>query len=162
MFASDTSQQVIQTALEKVMTELQSMEHVRHSGAQIMFLRGDDELEIMHSTNPLDVGLIVPIDRSVSGRAVRERKTVIVADVDQDPEYQRILGDSICSEIAVPILFGGKDELVIGVLNVESEDQDAFHEFYQVVLENFAEKVRTLLLRRNLTTGLLITRQVPI
>lgn len=144
MFASEDSQEVIQTALERVMSELHRLEHVQHTGAQIMFLRGQHQLEIMHSTNPRDVGLIVPVDKSVSGRAAREGKTIIVGDVTFDPEYQRMLGDSICSEIAVPIIFG-EDNMVLGVLNVESEEKDAFYGFYQVVLESFAEKVRTLL-----------------
>jgi signal transduction histidine kinase len=164
MFASDDSQyvtqqseHVIQIALEKVMSELKRLEHVQHTGAQIMFLRGDDQLEIVHSTNPSDIGLTVPVAKSVSGRAVRERDTVIVGDVDADEDYQRMLGSSIRSEIAVPILFGEED-MVIGVLNVESSELDAFYGFYQVVLENFAEKVRTLLafakLRADVTEAL--------
>ena len=151
MFAGDDSQHVIQAALERVMAELQRLEHVRHTGAQITFLRNDDELEIMHSTEPSHIGLILPVGKSVSGRAVRERKTIIVGDVNKDPEYQRMLGDSIRSEIAVPILFG-EDDLVIGVLNVESDDRDAFYGFYQIVLESFAEKVRTLMAFAKLRT----------
>lgn len=144
MFSDDDSQEVIQAALERVMAELQRLEHVEHTGAQIMFLRGQDELEIVHSTNQTDVGTMIAVDKSVSGRAVRERKTITVGDVSKDPLYQRMLGDSIRSEIAVPILFG-EDDIVLGVLNVESEEEDAFYGFYQVVLESFAEKVRTLL-----------------
>ena len=152
MFAGDDdphnvvqySEHAIQAALEKVMAELRRLEHVQHTGAQIMFVRGEDELEIMHSTNPLDVGLILPIGKSISGRAVRERRTVIIGDVNNEGEYVRLLGDSIRSEIAVPILFG-EEELVIGILNVESDESDAFYGFYQVLLESFAEKVRTLL-----------------
>lgn len=152
------SEHVIQTALEKVMAELGRLEHVEHTGAQIMFFSADEEdLEIVHSTNPKDIGLTLRVDKSVCGRAVRERRTIIVGDVDTDPEYQRMLGDSIRSEIAVPILFGGED-LVIGVLNVESAERNAFSDFYQLVLENFAEKVRTLLafarLRSDLTEAL--------
>jgi signal transduction histidine kinase len=164
MFTNDDPQNAVQysehailAALEKVMAELKRLEHVQHTGAQIMFVRGDDELEIMHSTNPLDVGLIVPIGKSVSGRAVRERTTVNVGDVNEEKEYVRLLGASIRSEIAVPILFG-EEELVIGVLNVESDESDAFYGFYQIVLESFAEKVRTLLafarLRADVTDAL--------
>jgi signal transduction histidine kinase len=161
MFATEDSQHeaqhVIQTALERVMAELKRLEHVHHTGAQIMFLRGQNELEIVHSTNPRDIGLILQTDRSVSGRAARECKTVIVGDVAVDPDYQRMLSDSIRSEIAVPILFGD-DDLVIGVLNVESDEEDAFYGFYQVVLESFAEKVKTLLafakLRADVTEAL--------
>jgi signal transduction histidine kinase len=155
--AVQSSEHVIQIALERVMKELKRIEHVHHTGAQIMFLRGDDKLEIVHSTDPQHVGLMVQIDRSVSGRAINRLETVIVGNVDDDPEYQRMLGDSIRSEIAVPILFGD-DDLPIGVLNVESDELDAFYGFYQVVLENFAEKVRTLLafakLRADVTEAL--------
>ncbi len=151
------SEQVIQAALEKVMAELGRLEHVEHTGAQIMFDSGRGDLEIVHSTNPNDIGLTLRIDQSVCGRSVRERKTIIVDDVAVDPEYQRMLGDKIRSEIAVPILFGDED-LVIGVLNVESEERNAFSEFYKLVLENFADKVATRLafakLRANVTEAL--------
>jgi len=152
------SKHVIQIALETVMEELRRQEHVQHAGAQILFLSGQDDLEIVHSTNTSDIGVVVPIVSSVSGRAVRERRTIIVGDVDTDPEYQRMLGDTINSEIAVPILFGEEDLVVLGVLNVESEEKDAFTDFYKLVLESFAEKVRTLLafakLRSDVTEAL--------
>jgi len=145
----------IQIALVRVMAALQRLEHVEHERADIMFKRGETELEIVHSTDMADVGLLVPIGDSVSGRALRERKTIIVGDVTKDEEYQ-LAGRSIRSEIAVPIIFGGN--IPIGVLNVESEEQDAFYGFYQVVLESFAEKIKTLLafakLRADVTEAL--------
>ena len=151
------SHHVIRVALETVMAELGRLEHVQQAGAQIMFMSGRGDLEIVHSTNRKDIGLTLPVDWSVCGRAVRERRTIIVGDVDTDPEYHRMLGESIQSEIAVPILFG-EENLVIGVLNVESEKPDAFSGFYQLVLETFADKVRTLLafakLRADLTEAL--------
>jgi signal transduction histidine kinase len=145
----------IQRALEQVVEVLQQLEHVNHHRADVLFKRGDSELEIMHSTKLSDVGLMVPIGKSVSGRALRERKTIVVRDVTKDEEYQLASG-SIRSEIAVPILFGG--EIPIGVLNVESEEEDAFTGFYQVVLESFAEKIKTLMafakLRADVTEAL--------
>jgi signal transduction histidine kinase len=158
LFASGDSQEIIQTALERVMAELQRLEHVGRSDAQIMFLRGDNRLEIVHSTNPKDVGLILGIDYSVAGRAVRKRMTVTVGDVSQDPEFLRMPGSTtIQSEIAVPILFG-EDEIVIGALAVQGEEKDAFSGFYRIVLESFAEKVRTMLafarLRADVTEAL--------
>jgi signal transduction histidine kinase len=157
IFSSADTQQVIQTALEKVLAELQRLEHVEHSGAQIMFLRGENQLEIVHSTNPADVGMMLPLNKSVSGRAIRQRRTIIIDDVSKEPHYHRMLGDSIQSEISVPILFG-EDDVAIGILNVESADLHAFHRFYQIVLESFAEKVKTLLafakLRADVTEAL--------
>lgn len=148
---SRSSENVIQTALAKVMAELTRLEHVRHTAAQIMFLRGEDELEIVHSTNASDIGLIVQVNKSVSGRAVKTRETVTVGDVREDDDYQQMLGDFIRSEIAVPILFG-EDDVPIGVLNVESSELNAFYGFYQLVLESFAERVRTLLTFAKLRT----------
>ena len=136
--------EVIQEALKRVMSGLQNLEHVEHHRADILFKRGDNELEIMHSTNPRDIGIMVPIGNSISGRAIREKRTIIVGDVTDEPEYQ-LATESIRSEIAVPILLGDADDLAIGVLNVESAEADAFSGFYQVVLESFAEKVKTLL-----------------
>jgi signal transduction histidine kinase len=143
IFAAGDSQQVIQTALQKVMDALHVLEHIELSGAQILFRTSKHELEIVHSTDPAHVGLAVNIDQSISGRALRERRTVIIGDVSQEAEYQAIQ-PSIRSEIAIPILLGDS-AVSIGVLNVESADLDAFEGFSQVLLESFADKVRTLL-----------------
>jgi len=154
---ADETQMVIQKALKRVMSALQNLEHVEHHRADILFKRSDTELEIMHSTKAADVGLMVPVGNSISGRAIREKRTIIVGDVTIEPEYQ-LATESIRSEIAVPILLGEDDELAIGVLNVESTEEDAFTGFYQVVLESFAEKVKTLLafakLRADVTEAL--------
>lgn len=144
MFAAADSPYVIQSALRRVMQALRDLEHIQLSEAMICFRRGAKDLEIVHSTRPSDVGLVLGIDESICGRAVRERKTIVLGDVNTEPEYRRLFGTSIKSEIAVPILLGD-DDLAIGVLNVESEELDAFQGFAQVILESFAEKVRVLL-----------------
>jgi signal transduction histidine kinase len=158
IFANDKQQDVLQAALEKVLQTLLRMKYVHLSGAQILFRREEHEdLEVVHSTNIDDVGLILSMADSVSGRAVRERRTVIVSDVSQDPSYKGLLGAEIQSEIAVPILIGD-DRVVIGVLNVESSEPDVFSGFYQLILENFAEKVTAALafakLRSDVTEAL--------
>lgn len=156
LFADIGSDTVLQAALEKVMASLERLQHVELRGAQILFPQGMDALEIVHSTNPADIGLSVPIHGSVSGRAVRERRVVVVGDVSKDTEYRRMLGSAIQSEIAVPIILG--DDVVIGVLNVESEELDVFSGFYELVLSSFADKVKTLLaltkLRSDVTEAL--------
>jgi signal transduction histidine kinase len=149
----------ISVALENVMSALKRLERVQHSAAQILFLRGEDELEVVHSTDPLEIGLTVDVGESVSGRAIRTGQTVNIGDVSRDPEYRSLFGESIRSEIAVPILFGeDEDKVAIGVINVESEEAEAFYGFYQVTLESFAEKVKTLLsfakLRQDVTEAL--------
>jgi signal transduction histidine kinase len=144
MFEDNDTQQVIQTALQGVMSALQRLEHVSLSGAQILFRKGTEELEIVHSTNSADVDVVLNIQDSICGRAVSERRTIVIGDVSKDPKYRRMLGSKIQSEIAVPILLGDSN-LVIGVLNVESEEIDAFNGFYQIMINRFADKVRTLL-----------------
>jgi signal transduction histidine kinase len=126
------------------MSELIRLEPVQQCAVQILFLRGQDELEIVRSTHPSDIGLTLGVNYSVSGRAIQERKTIIIGDVSQDMHYLRLLGESIRSEITVPILFGD-DDMAIGVLNIESEEAQAFNESCQLLLEDFARKVSTLL-----------------
>jgi signal transduction histidine kinase len=150
------SQQVIQLALNHIMDELRRL-GVELSGAQILFRKGKSELEIVHSTNIADVGLSVKIDTSICGRAVKECRTVVVGDVDKDPQYRRMLGPNIQSEIAIPLTLGD-ESYIIGVLNVESEELEAFSGYYQIILDSFADKVRILLafakLRANVTEAL--------
>jgi signal transduction histidine kinase len=154
----DGPKDVMQAALDEVVQALRG-QHVDLSGAQILFRRGESQLEIVYSTSPADVGLHVPISESICGRAVRERRAVVIGNVGEDPEYRRMLGPAIQSEIAVPIRLGGDgDAIIIGVLNVESEEPDAFTGFYELVLTSFADKVRTLLaftkLRADVTEAL--------
>lgn len=144
IFSTEESSYVIQAALQRVLAALRDLEHIELSEAMICFRSGRD-LEIVASTKPSDVGLVLGIDESICGRAVRECRTVVLGDVSAEPEYRRLFGSSIQSEIAVPILLGGGDDIAFGVLNVESEEVDAFQGFAQVILESFAEKVRVLL-----------------
>jgi len=153
------SQHVVQAALRKVMDALQVLEHIQLSAADIMFVRSDNELEVAHSTNPADIGILIAIDTSICGMAVREKRTVSIGDVNEEPKYRRLQGSATISEIAVPIILGGSD-IVIGVLNVESEDRNAFEGFGQVLLESFADRVRTLLAFARLRTD--VTKAVEL
>jgi signal transduction histidine kinase len=153
------SQPAVQAALRRVLDALQVLEHVEISVADIMFLRGTDQLEVVHSTNPADVGITIAVDQSICGKAVSEKRTITVGNVDQESHYRRVQGSSSVSEIAVPILLGDS-AVVIGVLNVESEQQNAFEGFSQVILENFADKVRTLLAFAKLTSDVTLTMEL--
>jgi signal transduction histidine kinase len=145
IFSREATKEVLQNALEAVFEELHRLDYATVKAAQLLFLDEDgDELEIVHSTHPPDVGIRVSVDDSVSGRALTERKVLVINDVTKDPQYKRMLGKDIKSEIAVPILVGA-DDLPIGVLNVESPAPDAFGGVYQLLLERFARKVTVLL-----------------
>jgi signal transduction histidine kinase len=156
MLEPSASQLMIQMALTEVIAEIDRL-GVKAKGAQILFRKGEDELEIVHSTNESDITVSVDISHSICGRAVTERRTIVVGDVTKDSQYRRMLGSTIQSEIAIPLTLGHLG-YVIGVLNVESEELDAFTGYYQIVLDAFADKVRILLafakLRADVTDAL--------
>lgn len=147
------AQQAIDSALRRVMRSLQELEHVPVTNAQIMFRR-DDYLEVVYSTDLADVGLAIQPDESMAWRAIRERRTIITGDAIDEGKPA---GAPDLSEIAVPIVLG-EDGTTIGVLSVFSSEPDAFQGFSEVILENFADKTRTLLafakLRSDVTEAL--------
>lgn len=66
----------------------------------------------------------IPITQGVIGRTVRTRETQFLRDVSTDAEFLRASYE-VKSEIAVPLL---KDENVLGVLNVESNEPGSLDE----------------------------------
>ncbi len=79
-----------------------------------------------------------PVSTGVVGRAVREMRTQIVGDVLRDADYYVTddwRGQGQRSEIAVPLIY---EEKVIGVLALESSQQNAFNEYHGRLLENIA------------------------
>jgi phosphoserine phosphatase RsbU/P len=81
------------------------------------------------------------VSHGVVGRAVRERRTQIVADVLRDPDYyvtDKWEGQGQRSEIAVPLIY---EEKVIGVLALESSRTNAFDEYHGRLLENIANNL---------------------
>ncbi|MBX3277526.1 MAG: SpoIIE family protein phosphatase [Acidobacteria bacterium] len=82
--------------------------------------------------------LRMPVCEGIVGRAVRERRTQIVGDVANDPDYYvdqswRGLGQQ--SEIAVPLIY---EERVIGIIALESSRLNAFNEYHARLLESIA------------------------
>ncbi|MCG3163573.1 MAG: hypothetical protein JMDDDDMK_05011 [Acidobacteria bacterium] len=81
------------------------------------------------------------VSQGVVGRAVRERRTQIVADVLRDPDYhltEKWEGRGQRSEIAVPLVY---EDRVIGVLALESSCTNAFDEYHGRLLENIANNL---------------------
>ena len=65
-----------------------------------------------------------PVSKGLTGAAIREKATVVVADVRTDPRYLTAFGNTL-SEIIVPIFDPERGE-VIGTIDVESERANAF------------------------------------
>jgi PAS domain S-box-containing protein len=86
--------------------------------------------------------LELPLDSSKKGisiKAVKTGNSVLVRDVRRNIDFVEGL-PGILSELAVPIKAGQK---ILGVLNVESKEQDAFGEKDQELLEILASHAAT-------------------
>jgi signal transduction histidine kinase len=73
-----------------------------------------------------EVGARHRVDEGIIGRAFRTGRTQIVPDVTADADYVRGASpacEALCSEMSVPVRSGGD---IAGVLNMESEQRNAF------------------------------------
>lgn len=82
-----------------------------------------------------------PLGTGITGRAMREKRTMLVDDVQSDPDYVAVLESTRC-EVAIPILAG---EEVYAVLNVESEEARAFGKAEVLTLETLADGIGIIL-----------------
>ena len=83
-----------------------------------------------------------PVTQGLSGAAVASVETVVVGDVRKDPRYLTAFG-STCSEIIVPVV-GRAGRKVVGTIDVESEEEDAFSKEDRAALERCAAAVAAL------------------
>lgn len=85
----------------------------------------DDRIELLgHTGAQAPVFVEFPVDRGLSGEAVRTQATVVCNDVAKDPRYLTAFA-STGSEMIVPIL-GAESGIAIGTLDVESDRTGAF------------------------------------
>ena len=84
-----------------------------------------------------------PITQGLSGAAVASGETVFAGDVAEDPRYLTAFA-STQSEIIVPVVVEGAKRKVVGTLDVESEEKDAFSEADRSALERCAVAVAGL------------------
>ncbi|HET7011488.1 MAG TPA: GAF domain-containing protein [Anaerolineales bacterium] len=120
-----------------------------------IFLIEDDVLVLRAAKDTMAIGeKRVPIKRGVIGRAVRTNRPAYVPDVRQDPDY--VVGvPTTVAEIAVPLY---KEDLVVGVLNVETPERGRLTEEDLHLLTLLADQVSVALenaalydrLRRNM------------
>ena len=79
--------------------------------------------------------------KGVCGTAWKEKKTIVVEDVEQFPGHIACSSESK-SEIVVPLMKNGE---VIGVLDIDSEHLATFDAMDQLWLEQIAEVVSAVL-----------------
>ena len=83
-----------------------------------------------------------PITQGLTAAAIRGKGTIVVGDVQDDPRYLTAFG-STRSEIIIPVL-DEKTSAVVGTIDVESEQANAFSEEDQSTLEDCARAARPL------------------
>jgi len=77
----------------------------------------------------------IPIGVGPTGWAVKERESVRVGNVTKDPRYKAQIGTTK-SELDMPIIYAGES---IGVINIESNQENAFSEEDEYLLSTLAE-----------------------
>ena len=83
-----------------------------------------------------------PVAQGLGGSAAASGETVVVGDVRKDPRYLTAFG-STRSEIIVPVL-DRAGRKVVGTLDVESEEVDAFSEEDRAAMERCVVVVAAL------------------
>jgi GAF domain-containing protein len=83
-----------------------------------------------------------PKTQGLSGAAIASKETVVVGDVRKDPRYLTAFG-STRSEIVVPVA-DRAGQKVVGTIDVESEQEEAFSEKDRSALERCAAAIAPL------------------
>jgi L-methionine (R)-S-oxide reductase len=83
---------------------------------------------------------IFPTEQGLTGHAIRRREVVLSNDVAADDRYLPNQPDS-GSELIAPVIVG---DTVVGTLDVESEQTDAFRESDRQAYARLAECLRAL------------------
>ncbi|MBT7914960.1 GAF domain-containing protein, partial [Candidatus Bathyarchaeota archaeon] len=111
--------------------------------ASIQILK-DNALVTVGVDLPEFQAMVFPIDgKGVTVRVAREARTIRLGDVRLDPDFVKGTTDSR-SELAVPIMV---EDRVLGVLNVESEELDAYSSDDERMMEVLARNVASALSR---------------
>lgn len=98
------------------------------------FYLADGDQLILGPFQGLPACVRIPFDKGVCGTSAAERKTLRISDVHQFPGH--IACDAASqSEIVIPLI---KNEIVIGILDIDSPIINRFDEIDQQGLEEFA------------------------
>ncbi len=79
----------------------------------------------------------VKVGQGLTGIAAQTREAQMVNDVSKDPRYIATVL-SVCSELAVPLIIKNR---VIGVINIDAEERNYFHEEHKRLLTLIASRM---------------------
>lgn len=124
----------IEDLLEEVLDQAQSLIKVEHAALMLY----DEQVDRLVTAGVRGYGVradelrnrSLALGEGLSGWAAWERRAVRVGDVRKDPRYVEGLAEAR-SNLAVPLVVGNR---LAGVLNVESEDIDAFSSEHEQLL----------------------------
>lgn len=112
----------------------------------------------LYEVTPREIGILActggaapafprfPLTRGLCGAAVAARSVVNVGNVQEDPRWLTTFGTTR-SEIIAPVL--SDDARVVGLIDVESNQLDAFGAEDEQFLERCAARIMALFLRPN-------------
>ncbi len=106
----------------------------------VLLKSGTDALRVRQTFGYGDEGkthnLRVKLGEGVTGAAAQDLRTTVVPDVSHDPRYIQVV-EAVRSEMAVPLVARGK---LVGVIDLQSRDKDAFGDRERSVLELIASR----------------------
>jgi len=135
--------------LDALLSEIVTAVHDAFGYYGVMLLLVDEETEHLTiqsieggyaSLFPKDLWLA--IEEGMIGHAAASGKTQLSGDVSKHPHYVRKTKEETKSELAVPIKSGQK---VIAVLDLQSDEFDAFNETDVMVMEILADQIAVAL-----------------
>ncbi len=92
------------------------------------------------------LGMEIELGQGITGWVAENREALLINNVKQDPRY--IAGkDSVRAELAVPLTYRGE---LLGVLNVESDELNAFNEHDQDILGTLAGSLAAITINARL------------
>jgi len=94
----------------------------------------------------IPIGFRQNIDSGIIGKAYNQRKAIVVNDVSPFSSYLETIGKNILAAIATPIVAKGE---ILGILNIESNEQGAFNEWDYLVINAISELLAGALARAN-------------
>jgi GAF domain-containing protein/HAMP domain-containing protein len=121
-------------------------------GVRVTILLVDPHEEILrvHASSGYEddiLGLQIKIGEGITGWVAEKQELLLVNDVLDDPRY--IPGkDTVRSELAVPLVYRGS---LLGVLNIESDELNAFGEHDQDTLGTLAGSLSAIIMNAQLS-----------
>jgi PAS domain S-box-containing protein len=108
-----------------------------------IYLIQGSELVLQHSVGYSDVIDRISLARGVMSKVARSGKAILVEDVSQEPDFIGAF-EGLSSEVCVPLF---DENVVVGVLNVETIDDSSLNHHDLRVLSALADRVSNAIVR---------------